>query len=420
MNKTITNNICDTICEEIALIDKRPIDHGERTAYILYKMLQYAGEYEAYEIAEFCFIAKLHDIGAYITEDLNSSLRYEYKESVRHSVAGFLFFKYLTPYEKLAKIILYHHSDYNQTENIQYKYKDIAMFLHVAETTDIYQKAMGSTFSLDILNKYAGIKYSKRSLNLLKEAQEKEGILQKLSDGSYLEELEKSQKYLLLNKEDRKKLLRMMMYCMEFYGELASVDVVTCVAICEELAKKLTLSEEDANILYYAAVVHDLGMLSIPKEIINLPRKLQKDEIELVRSHVQKTQDVIEGKFNTEIVRTALAHHERLDGSGYPKGLHGEQMTYPMVILQVADMATGLLGKRTFRKSLEIQDVCLVLQNEVKRGKLQSHVVDTFVENAIEIMTNVEEHKKKIYGLHDKMYQQYDQTLGVEREKKNR
>ena len=79
------------------LLDPKVINHGERTAYILYKMLQCMDKYEMFEIAEFCFIATVHDIGAYKTDYLEDHLRYESRDYMPHSIYGYLFLLYLTP-----------------------------------------------------------------------------------------------------------------------------------------------------------------------------------------------------------------------------------------------------------------------------------------------------------------------------------
>lgn len=338
-------NLCKLIYNTLETFDGRPVAHGQRTSYILYRMLKDTRKYEKYQLADLDFIATLHDIGAYATENLNDTLNYETRESLRHSVYGFLFMKYLSPFEEYSKILLYHHSEYNQTQNIQYPYKDLAMYLHVAERTEIYRKALGKKMNFEMFNKYVDVKYSQKSLFLINQAQSNHDIFGRVEDGSYLEELDELREYQIFHKDDHKKLIEFLIYCLGFRSEETCADAIHCVGICKELAKKLTLSEEDATILYYAAVVHDLGMISIPTEIVDAPRKLTKEELEVIRTHVDCTGMMIEGKFKQKVVDVAKAHHERLDGSGYPLGLTAANMTLPMTILQVADMTAALIGK---------------------------------------------------------------------------
>lgn len=104
----------------LRLIHPRLMEHGQRVAYMVYKMLEDKGIYEEFELADIVMVATLHDIGAYKTEAgvLNDMLRYESRDSRAHTIYGYLFFKYLSPVEDLAKVIMYHHMDYEQLRKI--------------------------------------------------------------------------------------------------------------------------------------------------------------------------------------------------------------------------------------------------------------------------------------------------------------
>ena len=92
--------------DTLKLVDRKSMDHGSRVAYYLYKMLECKGGYEKFELADFVFLASLHDIGAYKTENLKDMLQYEFRETMAHSVYGYLVFKNLSPLSELAQIIL--------------------------------------------------------------------------------------------------------------------------------------------------------------------------------------------------------------------------------------------------------------------------------------------------------------------------
>lgn len=407
-----SKEICKLICDTLGLLDKRPVQHGERTSYILYKMIQDSRKYEKYQIADFTFIANLHDVGAYKTEDLNDSLKYESKDHLRHSVYGYLIMKNLSPCEELSKVILYHHTDYTQSVKINYEYTEIAMLLHLAETVDIYKKAMGPKFNLNMFNKFADTKFSKKNIERLNMMESRYDIMKHIEDESYKEELETIRKYLVFNKRDNKKLLDMLMYFMGFRSDYAVADAFSCVTICRELAKKLTLTEEDANILYYAAVVHDIGMMSIPTEILEAPRKLTDNEVKLIRSHVESAGVILKGKMKESVMDVALSHHERFDGSGYPKKMTASAMTMPMAILQVADTVSALIGERNYRIRRTKNDVCTLLREEARRGRFHNNVVEVMIENYDQIMESVKLEGDEVKMVQHKLHQQYNQTIG--------
>ena len=153
--------------EVLKLIDPKVIRHGERTAYILYKMLMCLDKYEMYEVAEFAFIATLHDIGAFKTNYMEDQLRYESRDYMPHSIYGYLFLLYLMPFKDRAKIILYHHTDYDKIPKVEYEFTDIIYYLNVAEKMDMYSNILGSKFDYMMFNKQSGTKYAPKALDLL-------------------------------------------------------------------------------------------------------------------------------------------------------------------------------------------------------------------------------------------------------------
>jgi len=144
------------------LIHPRLMEHGSRVAYMVYTMLREEGRYEEFELADIVMVTTLHDIGAYKTEAgrINDALRYETKESLAHSIYGYLFFKYLSPVPDLGKMIMYHHMDYEQLQKLDYPYKRVVSYLYIAEKMDLYFTSMGSQFDVHMFQKQAGTKFS--------------------------------------------------------------------------------------------------------------------------------------------------------------------------------------------------------------------------------------------------------------------
>lgn len=122
------------------------------------------------------------------------------------------------------------------------------------------------------------------------------------------------------------------------------------------------------EIMVRSAPFHDLGKISIPEEILNKPDRLSPEEFEIIKSHPTEGAEFIMNKFGVlddeELINTArdmaLYHHEHVDGSGYPKGLKGEEIPVCSRIMAVADILDALLSKRSYKvsysvgKSLEI------------------------------------------------------------------
>ena len=245
--------------DTLKLVDRKSMDHGSRVAYYLYKMLECKGGYEKFELADFVFLASLHDIGAYKTENLKDMLQYEFRETMAHSVYGYLVFKNLSPLSELAQIILYHHMDYSQIVTMDYEYKDITACLNLAEKIDIYSTILGDKFDMRRFEKHIGTILSKESFDLFRESVEKYDVLNKVKSGEYKAELDDIAGYMIFTNADKKKSLEMLMYSQGFKGESLVFSAVTGTCIAEILGQKAGLNELEREQLYYGALLHDIG-----------------------------------------------------------------------------------------------------------------------------------------------------------------
>ena len=408
-----SKNIFLLVRDTLKLIDKRLMKHGSRTGYILYKMLECEGKYEKFELADFVMLATLHDIGAYKTNDIGDMLRFESKEYMPHSIYGYLFLKYLSPMEELSKILLYHHFDYYKIKDAKYEYLDIACCLNLAEKIDIYYNALGSKFDFGLFSKYAGTKYTEEAVNLFSQAQIKYDILAKLKSEEYEKELDELMDYIMFSNEDKRRFMEMIMYCLGFCSDSKVEDSVRCTCICEQLAERMNMDEIQATKLYYGALLHDIGMLSIPKKIIDVNRKLTEEETECMRKHVEVAETILSNRMNQDVVDIACRHHERANGSGYPKRLFNTQMSDSDRILQVADTITGLIGRRAHRDPLSKEKVIEILKDEVQNKRFNAQIVDIMIADYDEILKEVADRAQQILKMNSKLQVQYDQVLSM-------
>lgn len=402
----------------IKMINPTLMEHGSRVAYIVYKMLQEEGKYEEFELADIVMVATMHDIGAYKTEKtrINDMLQYETRDNMAHSIYGYLFFKYLSPVPDLAKVIMYHHRDYEKLKDSEYEYKNVAAYVNIAEKIDIYSSTMGDQFNPQMFQKQAGTKLSAEGLERFYQCDSRYGILDKIKSGEYKQELDEIVEYMIFSNEDKKRFLEMMMYCLGFVRESMVLDTVTAICICEEMCQMMFLPEQEREMLYYAVLIHDIGMLAIPKEIVRAPRKLKKEEIQVVRTHVEVAKKQLDARMKSEVVDIALAHHERGDGSGYPCRLKEGQINLHQGIMQVVDVVSALVSKRSYREAMSKQQVVTLLNEEASKKRLKQQIVTMFVNSYDEIMEHVRKETArtlKMYQTLNLQYQQVSKKYGI-------
>jgi len=143
------------------------------------------------------------------------------------------------------------------------------------------------------------------------------------------------------------------------------------------IAGEMKLEETQIGHLRMAAVIHDIGKIYIPSDILSKPGKLADLEFSLVKTHAQAGFDIVKGMdFPGAVAETILQHHERLDGSGYPNGLKAEDTLMKAKILAVADVVEAMSSHRPYRPTLGI-DKALEEISKNKGRLYDSDVVDT-------------------------------------------
>ncbi len=145
------------------------------------------------------------------------------------------------------------------------------------------------------------------------------------------------------------------------------------------IAREIGLTEEKIESIRIASLVHDIGKIGIPSEILTKPGKLNDIEYSLIKNHPQIGYDILKDiDFSYPIARIVLQHHERLDGSGYPGGLKGEDILFEAKIIAVADVVEAMSSYRPYRAALGIDAALEEITNN--KGILyKSEIVDVCV-----------------------------------------
>jgi len=125
--------------------------------------------------------------------------------------------------------------------------------------------------------------------------------------------------------------------------------------LAKAIAKELDLTEDQVESIYMAAAIHDIGKISLPAEILVKPIQLSAIEISLIQAHAQAGYDILKGiEFPWPLADIIIQHHERLDGSGYPGGLAGDDISIEARIIGVADVVETMASHRPYRPSMGI------------------------------------------------------------------
>jgi PAS domain S-box-containing protein/putative nucleotidyltransferase with HDIG domain len=123
------------------------------------------------------------------------------------------------------------------------------------------------------------------------------------------------------------------------------------------IAEEMGLSEEQIEGILMAGMVHDIGKIMVPAEILSKPGPLADIQYDMVKMHPQAGYDILKGiKFPWPVAQIVLQHHERMDGSGYPQGLSGEEILLEARILAVANVVEAMTAHRPYRAAHDIKE----------------------------------------------------------------
>lgn len=147
-----------------------------------------------------------------------------------------------------------------------------------------------------------------------------------------------------------------------------------CADLACAIAAEMGLSQEKIDGIRMAGIIHDIGKMSIPVEILSKPTKLTHLEFSLIKEHSQSGYEMLKDvEPNWPLAEIVHQHHERLDGTGYPKNLKGDEILIEARILAVADVVEAMASHRPYRASLGIEAALAEIENN--KGILYDNVV---------------------------------------------
>ncbi|MBR1724748.1 MAG: HD-GYP domain-containing protein, partial [Ruminococcus sp.] len=145
------------------------------------------------------------------------------------------------------------------------------------------------------------------------------------------------------------------------------------------LSKELGYDEETIERYYNIALLHDIGKVGVPPEVLNKPGKLTDKEFAIIKSHSALGYNTLKDiSIMPELAIGAGSHHERPDGKGYPRGLTGDEIPRVAQIIAVADTFDAMYSDRPYRKRMNFDKVVSIMK-EVKGTQLTEDVVDAFL-----------------------------------------
>jgi HD-GYP domain-containing protein (c-di-GMP phosphodiesterase class II) len=181
--------------------------------------------------------------------------------------------------------------------------------------------------------------------------------------------LVKNQEQLVQLQDSLEDAMRALSHIVEVRDPYTAGHQIRVAELAAAIATQMGLSDEQVHAIHLASTVHDLGKIQVPAEILSKPGKINDLEFGLIKAHAQAGYDILKDiHFPWPIAQMVLQHHERMDGSGYPQGLKGDQIILGARILGVADVVEAMSSHRPYRVGLGVRTA--LAEINAQRGSL--------------------------------------------------
>lgn len=404
--------IIEIVRRSLSGIDERLMEHGERVAYIASELLRGTPLEEAYDHKRLFLLCLLHDVRAYKTEEISDMLQFEKQNVQGHAAYGYLFLQHALELGPYAEAVLYHHTDYRalRQTGVAPEIARYASLIHFADRIDVLLHT-GEAASIPALRGMAGTKFMPELVEQFFEAGRAGGIISRIRSGVYRAYAGQALRTYPISGSEAEQHLRMLVYAIDFRSPLTVTHTADTTAISLALGRRLGLGYEALEALRYGAFLHDAGKIAIPVEILEKPDRLTEDEMDIMRSHVVKTGEIIRGFVPEDVYNIACRHHEKLDASGYPLGLSGKDLTLSERIVAVADVASALMGRRSYKEPLEKEQVLSIISGMCEKGQLDCACCDVLKDDYAAILLEVAHDRAPIVKVYETMMREYGALL---------
>jgi HD-GYP domain-containing protein (c-di-GMP phosphodiesterase class II) len=367
------------------LVSQALADHHRQVAYIALSIAREYGLSEDQQ-EELVLAGALHDVGLFSLKEKLEARSFELEEPYRHAELGYLLLRVFEPFSDVATLVRFHHVPWDGGSGSHFKGMQVPIgshILHLADRTVVLinrqQEVLGQvTGIVERIEQYSGKLFMPELVNTFKSLSQKDYIWLDVASPSIGSTLLRVIKLptIELDVSGLLSLAKFFSHVIDFRSRFTATHSSGVAATAELLAKLAGFSERECQMMKVAGYLHDLGKLAVPAEILEKPAKLTVAEFNVIRSHTFHTYRTLEALSDLDIINAwASFHHERLDGSGYPFHLRGQDLPLGARLMAVADVFTAITEDRPYRKGMTSDAALQVLQQMADNSALDPSIV---------------------------------------------
>ena len=372
----------------VSLVGMNDTNHGKRVGYIASQLANQFGYSE--EKIQYAFdLGLLHDCGV-STEQMHSSLvnQFDWSEMHIHCETGYELLRDFEPLSQFATPIRYHHTHWEELGELDINLEDARManLIFLSDRVDVLAS---SHYGVDILlarheivetiSNHSGNFFDPSIVSAFCKVEKSEAFWIALEDRHitrYTWDMGQFGSSKSLSLHQIKQLSLILAYIVDQKSPFTAQHSTRVAELARYLASKSGLLTEQCEKIEIAGLLHDLGKLHTPDNILEKPGPLSAIERSIMNQHSYETYEILRHITGLdEIARWAAFHHEGLNGAGYPFHPDEKELSIEARIIAVADIFQALVQDRPYRKGMPLQEVIDILDAFADIRKLDKNIV---------------------------------------------
>lgn len=392
--KILAWDLVKSVSNTMDMLNSNLSDHHSKTAYIATHIAKELGK-NNYDIERVAYAALLHDCGVFSLSEGNMLVDFNFDdEENRHSEAGARLLKGMFEFD-LSEIVRFHHQKWQNGEGAAYNGIPVPLESHIIHLADRVAVLTPRDFSI-ITKRRSIVNTITANIDSLFNPEVARAFINLSgSDSFWLDIIDKNINETIrdlipttsvtLNLEKLKAFSRAISHLIDYKSRFTASHSIGIAQVASVLGLKCGLSESQCSLIEIAGLLHDLGKLAIPTEILEKNGSLDENEYAIMRSHSYMTYSALKRVKGLEnVVLWASEHHEKLDGTGYPFNRHGASISLESRIVAVADIYTALSEDRPYRDGMQKAEVIKLLKS-MNDFHIDSNIVNVLLDSYDEI-----------------------------------
>jgi HD-GYP domain-containing protein (c-di-GMP phosphodiesterase class II) len=392
--------LCDLIncmTNTIDLVSPVLADHHNRVGVIAYALGNQMGLSEEERI-DLHFAGNLHDIGALSLTDRVRLLTFDGCETFQHEETGALLLEMFEPLAHLGQLVRFHHARWEDGAGEVRGGSEVPLGSHILHLADRISVLIGALDGINLLTrvpdirkkikKASGRMFAPTLVEAFNDLSVRESFWLGIAFPGHNRAFERRThvRSFTLDTEGILGLSRMFARIIDFRSRFTATHSCGVAASAEALARLSGRSVADCAQMRIAGLLHDLGKLAVPAELLEKPADLSEAERAVIRSHTYFTRRALENisAFDT-ITSWGADHHERVDGKGYPYHVGGDNLSNGSRIMAVSDVFTAITEDRPYRAGMDRSAAQKVLKSMADHSALDHDIVEILMANYDEL-----------------------------------